>query len=350
MPLLTTTIGAYPKPDGLDLPDWFRIGGPSGGDPTAAYTAYLKAAPPDLEAALDRATREAVQDQVEAGIDVPSEGEIRRDNYIHYHCRHLQGFDFETLVEKEMRTGAWTAKVPAVTGPIAPGAPFLVEDWRRAQTASERPVKITLPGPLTVADTVADRHYGDERRLGAAVAEALNVEVRALAAAGCRWIQIDEPLFARYPEKALAFGIENLERAFQGAPDGVRRVVHMCCGYPDKLDETDYLKADRGAYFALAEPLDDSGVDAVSIEDAHRHNDLALLERFRGTTVILGAVAIAQTRVETREEIEARLSDALGHIEAERLMVAPDCGLGMLDRATVGAKLRNMTSAAAALA
>lgn len=258
MPLLTTTIGAYPKPDGLDLPDWFRIGGPSGGDPTAAYTAYLKAAPPDLEAALDRATREAVQDQVEAGIDVPSEGEIRRDNYIHYHCRHLQGFDFETLVEKEMRTGAWTAKVPAVTGPIAPGAPFLVEDWRRAQAASERPVKITLPGPLTVADTMADRHYGDERRLGAAVAEAL--------------------------------------------------------------------------------------------EDAHRHNDLALLERFRGTTVILGAVAIAQTRVETREEIEARLSDALGHIEAERLMVAPDCGLGMLDRATVGAKLRNMTSAAAALA
>ena len=96
--------------------------------------------------------------------------------------------------------------------------------------------------------------------------------------------------------------------------------------------------------------MDDSGVDAVSNEDAHRHNDLALLERFRGTTVILGAVAIAQTRVETREEIEARLSDALGHIEAERLMVAPDCGLGMLDRATVGAKLRNTTSAAAALA
>ena len=350
MPLLTTTIGAYPKPDYLDLPDWFRVGGPSGEDPTAAYTAYLKDAPAELEADLDRATRLAVQEQVEAGIDVPSEGEIRRDNYIHYHCRHLEGFDFVNLVEKAMRTGAWTARVPAVTGPIAAGAPFLVEDWRRAQAATERPVKMTLPGPLTVADTVADRHYGDERRLGAAMAEALNAEIRALAAAGCRWIQIDEPLFARYPEKALDFGIENLERAFHGSPDEVRRVVHMCCGYPDKLDETDYLKADRSAYFELAGPLDDSSVDAVSIEDAHRHNDLALLERFGGTTVILGAVAISQTRIESREEIQDRLAGALGHIEADRLMVAPDCGLGMLDRDTVRAKLCNMTAAAAAVA
>ncbi len=350
MPLLTTTIGAYPKPDYLDLPDWFRVGGPSGEDPTAAYTAYLKDAPAELQADLDQATRQAVQDQVEDGIDVPSEGEIRRDNYIHYHCRHLDGFDFENLVEKSMRTGAWTARVPAVTGPIAAGTPFLVEDWRRAQAATERPVKITLPGPLTVADTVADRHYGDERRLGAAMAEALNAEIRALAAAGCRWIQIDEPLFARYPEKALAFGIENLERAFHGTPRKVRRVVHMCCGYPDKLDETDYLKADRSAYFALAAPLDDSSVGAVSIEDAHRHNDLSLLERFGGTTVILGAVAISQTRIEDCEEIRDRLAGALEHIEADRLMVAPDCGLGMLDRDTVRAKLRNMTAAAAAVA
>ncbi|MDJ0980612.1 MAG: hypothetical protein QNI94_03255, partial [Kiloniellales bacterium] len=206
------------------------------------------------------------------------------------------------------------------------------------------------PGPLTVADTVADRHYGDERRLGAAMAEALNAEIRALAAAGCRWIQIDEPLFARYPEKALDFGIENLERAFHGTPGEVRRVVHMCCGYPDKLDETDYLKADRSAYFELAGPLDDSSVDAISIEDAHRHNDLALLERFGGTTVILGAVAISQTRIESREEIQDRLAGALRHIEADRLMVAPDCGLGMLDQDSVRAKLRNMTAAAAAVA
>ena len=123
----------------------------------------------------------------------------------------------------------------------------------------------------------------------------------------------------------------------------------MCCGYPDKLDETDYLKADRGAYFDLATALEDSSVDAASIEDAHRHNDLGLLERFPSKTVILGAVAISQTRVESVEEIRARLQAALGHIDAARLMVAPDCGLGMLDPATVQDKLRNMTAAARAV-
>ena len=349
MPLLTTTIGAYPKPDYVDLPDWFRVGGPSGDDPTSAYSDYMRAAPEDLQETLDRATREVVQAQAEAGIDVPSEGEIRREDYIHYHCRHLKGFDFENLVEKEMRTGAWTAKVPAVVGPIEAGAPFLPDDWRCAQAATERPVKITLPGPLTVADTVADRHYGDDAKLGAAMAEALNAEILALAEAGCRWIQIDEPLFARYPERATAFGLENLERALHGIPEGVTRVVHMCCGYPDKLDETDYLKADRGAYFDLAALLEDSSIDAASIEDAHRHNDLGLLERFRSKTVILGAVAISQTRVESVEEIRERLQAALAHIDAERLMVAPDCGLGMLDPATVQDKLRNMTTAARAV-
>ena len=348
MALLTTTIGAYPKPDYVALPDWFRDGGPSGADPTSAYSDFMKHPPADLKADLDRATQEVVRDQVDAGIDVPSEGEVRRDNYIHYHCRHLSGIDFEALTRKEMRSGAWTAKVPTVTGPIAAGAHFLPDDWRSAQSATERPVKITLPGPLTVADTLADTHYEDERALGRAVAEALNAEVLALAEAGCRWIQIDEPLFARYPEKAADFGVENLERAFHGAPPGVRRLVHMCCGYPDKLDETDYRKADREAYFQLAPALEASTVDAISIEDAHRHNALTLLERFATKTVILGAVAISMTRIESFEEIRERLEAALGHIDPPRLMVAPDCGLGMLDRETVLAKLRNMTAAARA--
>ena len=349
MPLLTTTVGAFPKPDYLKLPDWFRNGGPSGADPTTAYSDFMRAPPADLEASLRLATEEVVRGQVEAGIDVPSEGELRRDDYIHYHCRHLGGFDFDNLVEKEMRTGAWTAKVPAVTGPIEADAPFLPADWRAAQAVTRRPVKITLPGPLTVADTVADRHYGDDRKLGAAMAAALKREIHALAAAGCRWIQIDEPLFARYPEKALAFGLDNLERAFEGTPPEVTRVVHMCCGYPDKLDETDYLKADHGAYFALAEALERSSIHAVSIEDAHRHNDLSLLEHFPSKTVILGAVAIARSRVETVEEIRERLSGALQHIDAARLMAAPDCGLGMLPSETVQAKLRNMTAAARAI-
>ncbi len=350
MPLLTTTIGAYPKPDFVTLPDWFRAGGPNAEDPTGAYTAYLREADDDLEEILDRGTFAAVRDQVEAGIDVPTDGEIRRDNYIYYHCRHMDGFDFEGLTEKVMRSGAWTARVPTIRGPLAAGAPFLPRDWRIAQDATDRPVKITVPGPLTITDSVADAHYGDERAVGTALAEALNTEIRALAEAGCRWIQIDEPLFARYPEKTLDFGIENLARCFHGVPEEVARVMHMCCGYPEKLDQTDFMKADRAAYFTLADALGEAGVvDAISIEDAHCHNDLSLLERFGRVKVIFGAAAIAQSRVETVEEIIVRLRDALDHIEPERLIVGPDCGLGMLPREIAIAKMRNLVAAARAV-
>ncbi len=350
MPLLTTTIGAYPKPDFVTLPDWFRLGGPSVEDPTGAYTAYMRKAGDELQEILDRGTFAAVRDQVEAGIDVPTDGEIRRDNYIYYHCRHIEGFDFENLTEKVMRNGAWTARVPTIRGPLAARAPFLPRDWRVAQDATDRPVKITVPGPLTITDSVADAHYGDERAVGRALATALNAEIRALAEAGCRWIQVDEPLFARYPEKALDFGIENLARCFHGLPKGVVRVMHMCCGYPEALDQDDFPKADRAAYFTLADALSEADVvDVVSIEDAHRHNDLSLLERFGRIKVILGVAAIARSRVETVEEIIGRLRAALEHIEPERLIAGPDCGLGMLSRPTAIAKMRNLVAAARAV-
>ncbi|MCH7889423.1 MAG: cobalamin-independent methionine synthase II family protein [Proteobacteria bacterium] len=350
MPLLTTTIGAYPKPDFVELPDWFRDGGPGAGDPTTNYTAFMRQAGDDLEEILVRGAEQVVRDQVEAGIDVPTDGEIRRDDYIHYHCRHLDGIDFESLTEKAMRTGAWTARVPTVTGPIRAREHFLPREWRIVQAMTDKPVKVTVPGPMTVTDSIADDYYGDEAKVGIDVAEALNTEIRALAEAGCRWIQVDEPLFARWPDKALAYGIENLERCFHGAADTVVRTLHMCCGYPSKLDQEDYPKADRQAYFTLADALDGTSIQAVSIEDAHRPNDLGLLERFTTSRVILGTVAIAKTRVETVEEIAGRIEAALGHIDAERLIVAPDCGLGMLDRDTALAKLSNMTAAARAVA
>ena len=346
MPLLTTTIGAYPKPDFVELPDWFRDGGPGAGDPTTNYTAFMRQAGDDLEEILVRGAEQVVRDQVEAGIDVPTDGEIRRDDYIHYHCRHLDGIDFESLTEKAMRTGAWTARVPTVTGPIRAREHFLPREWRIVQAMTDKPVKVTVPGPMTVTDSIADDYYGDESKVGIDVAEALNTEIRALAEAGCRWIQVDEPLFARWPDKALAYGMDNLERCFHGVPDTVTRAMHMCCGYPEKLDQPDYLKADRDAYFTLADALEETSIQAVSIEDAHRHNDLSLLERFKTIRVIFGAVAIAQTRIETVEEIVERLTDALGHIDADRLIAAPDCGLGMLSRETARAKLANLCTAA----
>ncbi len=347
MPLLTTTIGAYPKPAYTPVSDWFQAPqGPDTADPTADYERRLAAAGDHAEALFLRATEAAVADQVAAGVDVPTDGEMRRENYIHYHCRHLDGIDFGTLTAKPLRGGAYTAKLPTVIGPIRAREHFLPRDYKAAQGFTDRPVKITVPGPMTIADTVFDGHYPDRRRLGADLADAINTEILALADAGCRWIQVDEPVFARHLEPALAFGIEHLERCFHGVPQGVTRVVHMCCGYPDRLDRDDYPKADPHAYFDLADAVDQAAVAAVSIEDAHRPNELSLLELFRHTKVILGVVAIAKSRVEPVDEIRARLRAALEHIEADRLIAAPDCGLAMLGRDRAVEKLRNLCTAA----
>jgi 5-methyltetrahydropteroyltriglutamate--homocysteine methyltransferase len=346
--MLTTTIGAYPKPDAVPITDWFgKDGGTDTAEPTAGYAKTFAAHAGTIEAVLDRATREVVAEQVELGIDIPTDGEIRRENFIHYHCRHLVGIDFEALTEQ--RRGQREVLLPTITGPIQAGPPFLVRDWQIAQSATRRPVKLTVPGPLTIGENVADDHYRDPRLRGAALADALNVEIRRLADAGCPVIQVDEPALARRVEDALAFGIEHLERCFHKVPRSTERVVHVCCGYPDRLDAEDYPKAPQSAYLELAPVLDEAEFDAVSIEDAHRPNDLGLLERFARTRVLLGVIAIARSRVEEVEEVRARLKAALDRIDPHRLVAAPDCGLGFLGRDLARRKLRVLSEAAHSL-
>jgi 5-methyltetrahydropteroyltriglutamate--homocysteine methyltransferase len=346
MPLQTTTIGAYPKPKSVKLPDWFDPGAMDSSDATRSYAAALQDLGPEAEKIIAEGVRQVIDDQVACGIDIPTDGEVKRENYVHYHCRHLDGFDFETLTHRVLRGGAYETDLPTVRGPIRARAPFLPDDWRLAQGFTECPVKMTLPGPMTITDTTADEFYGDPKRQGRDLAEALNQAGLALAEAGCKVIQIDEPLFARKPQEALDYGLENIERCWQGVPAGVTKVMHMCCGYPNHLDQEDYVKADPQAYFDLARAVDESLVDAVSIEDAHRHNDLSLLDLFQNTTVIFGVIAIARSRVETVEEVRARLEAALEHLPAERLVAAPDCGLGHLGRDLAMKKLRVLSEAA----
>jgi 5-methyltetrahydropteroyltriglutamate--homocysteine methyltransferase len=348
--MLTTTIGAYPKPEEVPIRDWFQMeGGTDTPEPTAGYAETVRQYGARLEPILDRATTLVVREQVELGIDIPTDGEIRRENYIHYHCRHLQGIDFETLSQREMR-GHYQAMLPSITGPIEAGPPFLVRDWQVAQSATRMPVKITVPGPLTIGDSLADDYYRDDARArGAALADALNAEIRRLADAGCPVIQIDEPVFARKVDEALAFGAEHLERCFHKVPPSTERVVHICGGYPDALDAEDYAKAPKEAYFELAGVLDEVAIDAVSIEDAHWPNDLALLERFARKKVLLGVIAIARSRIEEVEEVRERLRAALEHIDAHRLLAAPDCGLGLLGRDLARAKLEVLAAAAHSL-
>ncbi len=347
MSVLTTTIGAYPKPDYVSLPDWFTDRGDKMRNPTRDYNQALQALGDQAEDVFARGTREVVLDQVNAGIDIPTDGEVRRENYIHYHCRNLDGIDFDHLTTTDIRNGAYTdARLPTITGPIQARGHFLTRDWQLAQSFTDRSMKITMPGPMTIVGTVADAFYNDPKKRGIDIAKALNFEILALVEAGAQHIQVDEPILARLPNEALEYGIEHLDRCFDGVPDSVTRTVHMCCGYPDALDSADFTKADINAYSQIASAVEDSSIQAVSLEDAHRHNDLSLLEQYKTTTVILGVVDVASSRTETVDEIEKRLNQALEHIDAQRLIAAPDCGLGLLTRSMAIAKLSQLALAA----
>jgi 5-methyltetrahydropteroyltriglutamate--homocysteine methyltransferase len=304
-----------------------------------------------LEEDIVRATKEVIQEQVDCGVSVVTDGEIRRENYIHYFCRFVEGIDFTDKTEIQARNGAFTAQVPTIRAKVAWRGPMsCAEEWKKAQGVSSVPVKYTLPGPMTIMGSTANIHYKDDKELASDLAVVINRHVRELAEAGCKYIQIDEPLFARKPKEALSYGIACLDRCFEGCPAGVEKAMHMCCGYPGYVDQTDYLKADNQAYRLIAPALDESSIDAVSIEDAWCRNDLSLLGLFKKTKVILGAMHISSSQIETVEEIRARLTEALEHIDADRLIVAPDCGLALLDgdhRPKLNLKLANMCKAAA---
>ena len=346
--MLTTVIGAYPKPDYLKITDWFNAaGGTDTANPTKLYEDEIKKMGVDAETIFKKAAAEVIKDQLDCGIDIITDGEIKRENYIHYHCRHLNGVDFNTLTEKVARTGNYKCWLPTITNKISATDPFLVDEWISNQSLSDKPVKVTIPGPMTITDTIANTYYKSDEEMGNDLAIAINIEIKRLVDVGCKYIQVDEPLFARKPENALAFGIENLEKCFEGInQNDVEKITHICCGYPDKLDAVDYPKAPLDSYKKIAQSLDNSIIDSVSIEDAHRYNDLTLLKDYKQTKVIFGLIKIASSKIETVAEIENRIQEALNFISKEQLIAAPDCGLGHLSRELAMKKLKIMSVAA----
>ena len=349
-PLPTTTIGSFPKPKYLPVRDWFDAaredGGMNSSTITKDYTKTSQTLNEADEALFQQAAKEIIDIQLDAGITIPTDGEVRRENYIHYHCRHLSGFDFNHLEHRVLRDGAYETDLPVIRGLVKQEGPaYAAKDYLAAQKLSPVPLKFTLPGPLTIMDTNADCFYHDRKKLNHDLAETVNKEILSLVEAGCKYIQVDEPLFARQVDDAVRFGFEGLEHCFHRVPKGVTRIVHMCCGYPDHLDDEDYKKADPDSYSKLANYVDEAGFDQLSIEDAHCCNDLSLLDKFTKKTISFGAVAVARSRVETVEEIATRLKSALNHIDRDRLVVAPDCGLGLLPPAIAAEKLSLMVKA-----
>lgn len=346
VPLPTTCIGAYPKPDYVPISDWFQVRCDHDDYGDKVLRKWTEHSEKDIVDLLDRATAEAVADQIACGIDMPTDGEQRRENYVHYQCRHFEGFDFENLTETVQRNGAYTSELPTIRAPIrATDNQTLVRDWQVAEAAAGRPVKMTVPGPMTISDTTADAFYNDAPRQARDLADALNAQILALAEAGCRNIQVDEPIFARKPEAALDYGMETLERCFHGLPGDVTRVVHMCCGYPSYLDQEGYPKAEQESYVRIADAVDGLA-DEISIEDAHRHNPAHLFPRFEKSKLIVGFVTVASSRVEPVEEIRARMKEVMQHVPAGHVIAAPDCGLGFLGRTLAMQKLTNLCEAA----
>jgi len=298
-----------------------------------------------------KATEEVINEQCECGVEEVTDGEVRRENYIHHFCRFVDGIDFENKTEIAARNGAFTANVPTINGLVKWRGPMsCAEEWKKSQAVSKVPVKYTLPGPMTIMGSTANAHYKDDKTLAEDLAKLVNRHVLELAEAGCKFIQVDEPLFARKPGEALAYGIDCLDKCFEGCPAGVEKQMHMCCGYPGYVDQTDYFKADTQAYRKIAPKLNESSIDAISIEDAWCRNDLSLLSLFPNRKIILGTMNVSSSRVETVEEMQARLTEALEYIDPERLVVAPDCGLALLDgpknRPLLNLKLANMCKAA----
>lgn len=360
MPLLTTTIGAYPKdPYRNPYKDWFSDPNMDIVNAQAAWRAVQAMDPAALEKILEIEAGRAVLAQTMAGIDIPTDGEVRRISYVHYPCQHLVGVDMDDMRRVTARDGKWHGYVPTIKEKIAAkNDHYLPHDYLVSQQFTDRPVKITSAGPMTIADSLADEFYGADSlangglgndqywKLVTDLAKALNWELRSLADAGCPYIQVDEPVAARYPDRALYRGFETLEICLGGIPSQTTRIGHFCCGYPLSLDDVTYEKADNNAYEKLADAIERSSIQQVSLEHGHSPMDLSVLRRFNDTQVILGIIAVAKSRVESVEEIKWRLEEARHYIDADRLLAAPDCGLGFLSHELAQEKLGNMTEAA----
>jgi|ERR1711872_253241 len=359
MPLKTTVIGAFPKPDYLKIPDWFSekgnfsedemagLTGMGGGfDPRSSFKVEKDEA---LEENIKKAVKYAIDEQVAAGIDVITDGEMERGAYYIHVMNNIQGIDLENLEKKVMRSGAYSTMVPAVRGKLSlKNGPICWKEWKRAQDLMDGNtiLKFTIPGPMTMFDGIMNLHYTELDDLHQDLVNCVNQEILALAEKGCKYIQIDEPVMMRYPDLALKYGLDNLAACFQGLPEDVTKVIHLCCGYPDKLDTDEYPKAPKTNYNLLAPKIDSLGFNEVSIEDAEAQNDLSLLSLFKTTKVIFGSVTVARSKIEKKDDIRARVTEALKYISPDRLILAPDCGLGMLPIPIIKEKLKLMCEVA----
>src|SRR5262245_19730687 len=295
-----------------------------------------RVAPDQLQSAQDDATLLAIRDQERAGLDIITDGEQRRESYSNRFATALDGIDIENPGKTPNRTGGF-AIVPRVVGPIRRRAPVAVRDVKFLRANTDRTIKMTMPGPFTMAQQVQDEFYKDEEALALDYAAAVNAEIKDLFAAGADVVQLDEPWLQARPEKARQYGVVALDRALYGI-EGMT-AVHLCFGYAQMV------KSKPSGYSFLPE-LARSSVRQISIEAAQPKLDLAVLNELLPKRIILGVLDLSDPSVETPETVAARIRRALPHVPAERIVVAPDCGLKYLPREIAFGKMQAMVEGA----
>jgi 5-methyltetrahydropteroyltriglutamate--homocysteine methyltransferase len=330
--LPTTVVGSYPQPEWL-IDRHLLMGNTP---PRVRMRELWRVAPEFLEAAQDDATIVAIRDQECAGIDIVSDGEMRRESYFNRFATALDGIDLDRPGTVVSRTGK-SVFVPRVVGPVRRLRPVNVRDVQFLRANTDRRIKVTVPGPFTMTQLALNDFYASEADLALDYAAAVNAEIGDLFAAGADVVQVDEPYMQAHPEPARAYGVTALQRALDGVPGTT--AVHICFGYGSMVKG-------KPAQYAFLPELAATSVQQVSVETAQPSLDCSVLKELKDKTIILGVLDLSTHEVESADVIAERIRRALPYVNPERVIVAPDCGMKYLPRAVAFAKLSAMTTAA----
>ena len=332
--LTTAVVGSYPQPEWLIDRDNLVNRLP----PRVRAHEIWRIPPEHLEEAQEAATLAAIRDQECAGVDVISDGEIRRESYSNRVATALGGIDRERIGTHLDRTGN-PAPVPLVSGPIRRERPIEVDDVRFLRANTDRKIKITLPGPFTMTQQAENAYYPDDESLALAYADAVNEEIKDLFAAGADIVQLDEPYVQARPEAARAFAVKAINRALEGVEG--KTALHLCFGYAA------VVKTEKPSGYSFLPELEATAADQVSIEAAQPGLDPAILAHLPSKEILYGVIDMSDPEIERPEIVAARLREALEIVPADRLVAAPDCGMKYLTRETAFDKLKAMVEGAA---
>jgi 5-methyltetrahydropteroyltriglutamate--homocysteine methyltransferase len=336
LPLLPTAlVGSYAQPDWLI--DRAKLAGRF--PPRVRAKELWRVEPALLAQAQDDATELAIRAQERAGLDLLTDGEIRRESYSNHFATALEGVDVDNPGSALDRSGH-PNPVPRIIGPIHRPHPVQVRDLEFLRAQTDRPVKMTVPGPFTMSQQAQNHHYPDLESAAMDYAAAVNAEIRDLFAAGVDVVQVDEPYLQARPDAARAYGLAALNRALNGVRGTT--AVHLCFGYAAIIHE-------RPPGYSFLPELADCPVDQIAIETAQSRLDLGMLADLSDKTIILGVIDLSTAEVETAEAVAARVRRAYPYVPPDRLVIAPDCGMKYLARKAAEGKMRAMAAAAALL-